>query len=79
MLTIEFQEIFENPRFYINGPTAGDVRQGRDGDCWVMAALCTMGNKHGLIEKICVARNETVGVYGFVFYRGTVPPNPAGR
>ncbi|KAJ9269108.1 hypothetical protein DTO212C5_4791 [Paecilomyces variotii] len=62
-------EIFENPRFYINGPTAGDVRQGRDGDCWVMAALCTMGNKHGLIEKICVARNETVGVYGFVFYR----------
>lgn len=40
-----------------------------------MAALCTMGNKAGLIEKICVARDETVGIYGFVFYRGmcTVP------
>jgi len=35
-----------------------------------MAALCTMGNKEGLIEKICVARNEKVGIYGFVFYRG---------
>lgn len=35
-----------------------------------MAALCTMGNKRGLIEKICVARNETIGIYGFVFYRG---------
>ncbi|KAL2001045.1 hypothetical protein VTN02DRAFT_2304 [Thermoascus thermophilus] len=62
-------EIFENPQFFINGPTAGDVRQGRDGDCWLMAALCTMGNKSGLIERICVARNEKVGVYGFVFYR----------
>ncbi|PKY03148.1 putative calpain [Aspergillus campestris IBT 28561] len=62
-------EIFDNPQFYVNGPTASDVRQGRDGDCWFMAALCTMGNKEGLIEKICVARNERVGVYGFVFYR----------
>ncbi|OKL61226.1 hypothetical protein UA08_03481 [Talaromyces atroroseus] len=62
-------DIFEHPQFYINGPTAGDVRQGRDGDCWLMAALCTMGNKEGLIDRICVARNEKVGVYGFVFYR----------
>ncbi|GIK06975.1 hypothetical protein Aspvir_002628 [Aspergillus viridinutans] len=62
-------EIFEKPQFFVNGPTASDVRQGRDGDCWFMAALCTMGNKHGLIEKICVARDENVGVYGFIFYR----------
>ncbi|EAW06575.1 calpain-like protein [Aspergillus clavatus NRRL 1] len=62
-------EIFENPQFFVNGPTASDVRQGRDGDCWFMAALGTMGNKQGLIEKICVARDEKVGVYGFVFYR----------
>ncbi|KAJ5550138.1 hypothetical protein N7535_001923 [Penicillium sp. DV-2018c] len=62
-------EIFEKPQFFVNGPTASDVRQGYDGDCWLMAALCTMGNKEGLIEKICVARNEKVGIYGFVFYR----------
>ncbi|KAJ5093927.1 Alpha/beta hydrolase fold-3 [Penicillium angulare] len=62
-------EIFENPQFYVNGPTASDVRQGYDGDCWLMAALCTMGNKLELIERICVARNEIVGIYGFVFYR----------
>jgi hypothetical protein len=35
-----------------------------------MAALCTLGNKKGLIENICVASNEDVGIYGFVFYRG---------
>lgn len=38
-----------------------------------MAALCTMGNKEELIEKICVARDQTIGIYGFVFYRGKFP------
>lgn len=46
------------------------MRQGRDGDCWLMAALCTLGNKEDLIDKVCVARDEKVGVYGFVFHRG---------
>jgi hypothetical protein len=62
-------EIFDDPKFYIEGPTANDVRQGRDGDCWLMAALCTLSNKPGLIEKVCVAKDEAVGVYGFVFHR----------
>lgn len=29
-----------------------------------------MGNKEELIEKICVARDQEVGIYGFVFHRG---------
>ncbi|KAK8030049.1 calpain-8 [Apiospora rasikravindrae] len=62
-------DIFENPKFYIDGPTANDVRQGRDGDCWLLAALCTLSNKSSLIERVCVARDEMVGVYGFVFHR----------
>lgn len=62
-------DIFEDPQFYIGAPSARDVRQGQDGDCWLMAALCTLTNKSGLIERICVARDELVGVYGFVFYR----------
>ncbi|KAK1754677.1 calpain-8 [Echria macrotheca] len=62
-------EIFDDPKFYIDGPSAHDVRQGRDGDCWLMAALCTLSNKPGLIERICVRHDQAVGVYGFVFYR----------
>ncbi|KAF5027489.1 hypothetical protein F66182_414 [Fusarium sp. NRRL 66182] len=62
-------DIFDKPCFYIDGPTANDVRQGRDGDCWLMAALCTLSEKPGLIEKLCVAHDQAVGVYGFVFYR----------
>ncbi|KAK0614211.1 hypothetical protein B0T14DRAFT_570167 [Immersiella caudata] len=62
-------EIFDDPKFYIDGPTANDVRQGRDGDCWLMAALCTLSNKPGLVEKLCVHHDPDVGVYGFVFHR----------
>ncbi|KAF6835018.1 calpain family cysteine protease [Colletotrichum musicola] len=62
-------DIFDNPQFYVDGPTANDVRQGRDGDCWLMAALCNLSNKAGLIEKVCVAHDQDVGVYGFVFHR----------
>lgn len=62
-------DIFDNPQFFINGPTANDVRQGRDGDCWLMAALCTLSNKAGLIERCCIAHDVDVGVYGFVFHR----------
>lgn len=62
-------DIFDKPQFYIDGPTANDVRQGRDGDCWLMSALCTLSNKKGLIERLCVAHDQQVGVYGFVFYR----------
>lgn len=62
-------DIFDDPKFYIDGPTANDVRQGRDGDCWLMAALCTISNKPGLIERCCVAHDQDVGVYGFVFHR----------
>lgn len=62
-------DVFDNPQFFIDGPTANDVRQGRDGDCWLMAALCTLSNKPGLIERCCVEHNQEVGVYGFVFHR----------
>ncbi|KAI0420583.1 hypothetical protein F5X98DRAFT_361668 [Xylaria grammica] len=62
-------DVFDAPKFYIDGPTANDVRQGRDGDCWLLAALCTLSNKPSLIERVCVARDEQVGVYGFVFHR----------
>ncbi|MCJ1248506.1 hypothetical protein MMC30_005724 [Trapelia coarctata] len=62
-------EIFENPQFTVDDATASDVRQGDDGDCWFLSALCAISNKPGLINRVCVARDEKVGVYGFVFHR----------
>lgn len=64
------QDIFENPVFYEEGATASDVRQGFNGDCWFLSALCALCNKKDLVDRICIARDEEVGVYGFVFHRG---------
>ncbi|KAJ3055624.1 hypothetical protein HK097_009951 [Rhizophlyctis rosea] len=63
-------EIFDNPYFFGNtGPTAGDISQGNVGDCYFLAALATLTAVPSLIEAICVARDERVGVYGFIFFR----------
>ena len=64
------QDIFEKPKFYVDDATATDVRQGNHGDCYFLAALCALSNKKGLIDRVCVHRDEQVGVYGFVFHRG---------
>ncbi|KAG8532786.1 uncharacterized protein KY384_002664 [Bacidia gigantensis] len=62
-------DIFEKPEFFIEGATASDVRQGNTGDCWFLSALTAISNKTTLIDRVCVARDEVVGVYGFVFHR----------
>ncbi|KKY27842.1 putative calpain-like protein [Phaeomoniella chlamydospora] len=51
-------DIFENPQFFIGKPTADDVRQGHDGDCWLMSALSALGTKDGLIENVCVKHDQ---------------------
>jgi hypothetical protein len=65
-------DIFDNPTFYLQGVDMKDIRQGADGDCWflsTLAAMCSMEPANTLIERVCVARDEEVGVYGFVFFR----------
>ncbi|KAL5877297.1 hypothetical protein ACKVWC_006456 [Pyricularia oryzae] len=61
--------IFENPQFTINGYEASDIVQGAIGDCWWLAGTATIAHRKDLMERVCVARDEEVGVYGFVFYR----------
>ncbi|KAI9666018.1 MAG: hypothetical protein M1821_003953 [Bathelium mastoideum] len=63
------EDIFDDPKFYIEDATANDVRQGNDGDCWFLSALCTVSCLKDQIHRICVAKDEKVGVYGFVFHR----------
>ena len=67
------EDIFEKPQFFIDGASAEDVHQGEDGDCWFLAALMALCAKKELVDKLCVARDEKVGVYGFVFFRGQYP------
>ncbi|CAM1505117.1 Fc.00g107540.m01.CDS01 [Cosmosporella sp. VM-42] len=61
-------EIFEKPTFMKN-VNGGDVKQGSLGDCWIMAGLTALANVPGGLERICVAHDAKIGIYGFVFYR----------
>lgn len=61
--------IFENPSFTVDGFDSTDVKQGYIGDCWFIAAVATICSNPTLMDKVCVARDEECGVYGFVFYR----------
>ncbi|KAK9417993.1 hypothetical protein SUNI508_08422 [Seiridium unicorne] len=61
--------IFDSPQFTVNGFSSSDIKQGGDGDCWWLAAIATIAHRKDLMEKVCVARDEDCGVYGFVFQR----------
>ena len=65
-------DIFDDPKFFVEGTTAKNIQQGRISTCWLVAALTTIRNcksKQDLIERLCVNRDEEVGVYGFLFFR----------
>ncbi|KAG8847748.1 hypothetical protein FRB91_011448 [Serendipita sp. 411] len=62
-------EIFESPVFFKDGATSSDIAQGGVGDCWFLAALAIVASVPGLIERICVAQDQEVGIYGFIFFR----------
>ncbi|KAF9461074.1 hypothetical protein BDZ94DRAFT_1221970 [Collybia nuda] len=64
-------QIFDKPSFFVDGADSNDIVQGSLGDCWFLSALATMSTAKGLVEKFCVARDEQVGVYGFIFFRDT--------
>ncbi|KAF2816818.1 cysteine proteinase [Mytilinidion resinicola] len=61
--------IYEKPQFAVDGFSSSDVRQGGNGDCWWVAAVATLCTMEHLMERVCVARDEECGVYGFVFHR----------
>ncbi|KAG0245116.1 hypothetical protein B0O80DRAFT_67808 [Mortierella sp. GBAus27b] len=62
-------DLFKNPVFFLNGAKPEDIKQGYLGDCWFLAALAVVSNIDGLLEKLCVKRDEKIGVYGFIFFK----------
>ncbi|KAH8810297.1 hypothetical protein DL96DRAFT_1505563 [Flagelloscypha sp. PMI_526] len=70
--TVRITQLCNKPSFFgAQGPHVQDIHQGGVGDCWFLAALSGLTTKQGLIEQLCVARDELVGVYGFIFFRET--------
>ncbi|KAJ0135436.1 Uncharacterized protein HZ326_21530 [Fusarium oxysporum f. sp. albedinis] len=49
--------------------SGGDIKQESLSDCWIMASLTALANVPGGLQRICVAHDTKLGIYGFVFYR----------
>ena len=67
-------DIFDNPRFFVDGASSQDIKQGQEGDCWFLSALsaiCSLDDGQRLLDRVCPAeaRDPEVGVYGFLFFR----------
>ncbi|KAH6916489.1 hypothetical protein BKA70DRAFT_1556925 [Coprinopsis sp. MPI-PUGE-AT-0042] len=63
-------QVFDDPCFFSDGLAgSNDIVQGELQDCWFLSALATVSTARGLIEQLCVARDEQVGVYGFIFFK----------
>ncbi|CAE7095601.1 unnamed protein product [Rhizoctonia solani] len=62
-------QIFEEPQFFIYGASSSDIVQGVLDDSSFLSGVSTVATMEGLINRICVHRDEEIGVYGFVFYR----------
>lgn len=52
------EDVYDAPRFVVDGISAADIKQGAMGDCWFLAALATIANVPHLLDSICVARDE---------------------
>jgi hypothetical protein len=61
--------IFDSPQFTVGGFSGSDIKQGILGDCWWLVGVGNIAHRKDLMEKICVARDEECGVYGFVFFK----------
>ncbi|OAP61200.1 hypothetical protein AYL99_03401 [Fonsecaea erecta] len=62
-------DIFDEPKFYVDGVSYDDILQGSAGDCWFLAAISTLSCNQEFIDRVCVIQDQAVGVYGFVFHR----------
>ena len=47
-----FQQICENPKFFVEGTSSGDVRQGRLGNCWFVAASSCLAIHKEIWHKV---------------------------
>lgn len=65
-------QVFRDPQFFIDGASSTDVVQGALGDCWFLSGAAAVATMPELVENFCVARDEKVGVYGFMFQRNGI-------
>ncbi|XP_058123077.1 calpain-A-like [Anopheles ziemanni] len=69
------KEIMDNPKFFVDGFSRFDVRQGYLGDCWFLASCASLANVPELFVKVVPKENVEFdadnyeGKYHFRFWR----------
>ncbi|KAF4610983.1 hypothetical protein D9613_006504 [Agrocybe pediades] len=63
-------DIFPSPRVFYSGTSkSAEIAEGKLADGHLISALSAMTAVEGLVDRLCVARDEEVGIYGFIFHR----------
>jgi len=63
-------ELVPSPQLFKDGVEAGDVMQGKNGNCWQLGPLSVIAEREQLFMKMFLSTKVSdVGVYGFRFFR----------
>ncbi|XP_064483864.1 calpain-B-like [Ornithodoros turicata] len=68
------KDIVKKPRFFVDGVSREDVRQGSLGDCWFVAALASLTQRRALFDRVVpqgqsFKEGKYAGVFHFVFWK----------
>ena len=66
-------KLAENPRFFVDGASRFDIRQGLLGNCWVLASLANLTLNKKLFQKVVPPnqsfdKEEYTGIFHFQFW-----------
>jgi len=61
-------EICENPRFFVEGFSRFDARQGELGDCWFLSAAASLTLNPKLFSRVVYIDNSFVKDYSGTFH-----------
>lgn len=61
-------QLCKNPRFFVEGFSRFDVRQGELGDCWFLAAVANLTQNQLLFSRVVHDDNSFVHDYAGIFH-----------
>lgn len=62
------KQISANAKFVVDGYSRQDIKQGRLGDCWFLAALVTLTQRPNLFKKVVLLDNSLTMDYAGMFH-----------
>ena len=57
---VNFKDICDDPKLFVEGSSQFDVVQGRLGDCWLLAAMAAI-SQHDELMRIVLPPNQSFG------------------